>query len=126
VSGIGSCPWDGSQFEPFIDSLHLCSIFNLAYFIGRTHFRLKALWVSYCLYPSTGSPAWLEEVAASGSIGTLGPPQPPSQVSGTSRDAPPTPVSSFSPALLTPDPQLPCSTPFLIPSPTTFLPSIHS
>jgi hypothetical protein len=40
----------------------LCSIFFLAHLVGRTHFGSNTLWVS-CPYSSTGSPAWLQEVA---------------------------------------------------------------
>ena len=32
------------------------------------HFGLKILWVGCFSYPSTGSPAWLQEMATSGSI----------------------------------------------------------
>ena len=44
------------------------SIFNPVHLIGMTHFWSKVLWVS-CFPPhSTGSPAWLEEMATSVSI----------------------------------------------------------
>jgi hypothetical protein len=48
-------------------SLTLFSIFVLSFFVDRTHFESKGLWLGGCPYPSTGVLAWLEEVAYSGS-----------------------------------------------------------
>jgi hypothetical protein len=36
--------------------------------IDRINFRLRVLWVGWCFYHFTGVPAWLQEVASSGSI----------------------------------------------------------
>ena len=33
--------------------------------VGRINFRLKVLWVGWCLYCSTGVPVWLQEVGFS-------------------------------------------------------------
>ena len=35
---------------------------------SRTHLGSKVLWAGCCPYPSTGSPAWRQEVATSGSL----------------------------------------------------------
>ena len=59
LSGIGSCPLDRFQVGPVI-----C----LKTSLGRTNFGAKILRVCWCPYPSTGSPAWPRQVAASGSI----------------------------------------------------------
>jgi len=69
VSWIGACLWNGFQFKtdigwPFPQPL----LFVPAHPVGRTHLWSKALWVVCCPYLSTGSPAWLHEVAISGSI----------------------------------------------------------
>lgn len=48
-------------------SLYLCPIVS-AYLIGRAHLGSKVLWVHCCLYPFTGSPSWLQDVATSASI----------------------------------------------------------
>lgn len=39
--------------------------------IERTNFKLKVFWVGLCPYPSTRSPACLQEVSSSGSISPL-------------------------------------------------------
>lgn len=44
--------WPCDQYLLFV-SVHL---------VDRAHFELKALWIGCCLYPSTGGPAWLQEV----------------------------------------------------------------
>jgi hypothetical protein len=49
-------------------SLILCSIFIPEHLLGRKHFGLKVLRVGCCPYPSSRSPAWLQEVANAGSI----------------------------------------------------------
>jgi hypothetical protein len=46
--------------------------FVLAHFGSRTYFGLKVLWAGWYPYPSTYSPAWLLEVATSGSISPSG------------------------------------------------------
>jgi hypothetical protein len=43
-------------------SFSLCSIFMPAYLVGRTNLGLKVLWVGWCPSPSTGSPAWIQEI----------------------------------------------------------------
>jgi hypothetical protein len=48
--------------------LNLCSIFVSVHLIGRANLVLKVLRVNCCSFPSTGSPAWLQEGATSGSI----------------------------------------------------------
>ena len=70
VSDIGSCVLDGFQFEQVIGRLFPQSLLHLfpALLVGRTHFGSKVLWVGCCSYPCTISPAWLQEVATSGSI----------------------------------------------------------
>ena len=50
-------------------SFGLCSI--PAFLLDRTNFGWKVLWVGYHPYPSTGSSAWLQEVASSGSMSLL-------------------------------------------------------
>lgn len=73
-------------------------IFVPAFLLNGTNVESKVLWVSWCPYPSTGCPAWLQEVASSGSMSPLlsipakviridSWEPPPSQVSG-SRDPP--------------------------------------
>lgn len=46
-------------------------VFAPAHLVFRKHFGLKALWVGYCPYLCTGSPAWLQEVVTSASIPPL-------------------------------------------------------
>jgi hypothetical protein len=60
LSGIGSCPWDGSQVrQSFIDhSLSLCSIFVPVLLVGRTNFGLKVLWVGWHPYLSVEISTW--------------------------------------------------------------------
>ena len=48
-------------------SLSLCSIFIPVHLVGRINFGLKVLWVG-CLFLSTGSPTWLQEVSPSAII----------------------------------------------------------
>ena len=40
-------------------SISLCYIFVSVLLVGRINFGLKVIWVGWCPYPSTGSPAWL-------------------------------------------------------------------
>jgi hypothetical protein len=67
VSRISVYLWDGSQVGavigwPFPQSL---SLFVPVHLVGRTYFRAEALWMGCCPYPSTGSPAWPQEVVTS-------------------------------------------------------------
>ena len=73
VSGIGVCPWDGSQVGSIIGWTSSQSLLHLvlAFLIDRTNFGSKVLWMGWCPYLSTGGPAWLQEVASSGSISLL-------------------------------------------------------
>jgi hypothetical protein len=115
-------------------SLSLCSIFVSAFLLNRTNFRLKILWVTWCPYLFTGSPAWLQEVATSDAISPLlyilakvtstdcwEPPR--SQISDTRFSPPPDPwqlqISNCSPGLLALSPHTWSWTPitFSIPSP---------
>jgi hypothetical protein len=57
------CLWDESEVEP-IRLLHLC----LCTSYEQDKFWVNVFWVGCYPYPSTGSPAWLQEVATSGSI----------------------------------------------------------
>ena len=50
---------------PFLQSLLHPSV------TFREEFLVKYLWVAWCPCPSTGSPAWLQEVASSGSMSLL-------------------------------------------------------
>ena len=52
-------------------SLSLCSIPCACILVNRIHFGLKVLWVDWCLYYSTGVPAWLQKVISSGSIAQM-------------------------------------------------------
>lgn len=59
----------GLNFRQFFTGHSLgLFIFVPALLVSRTQFGSKVLWVDFCLYASTGSPAWLEEVVTSGSI----------------------------------------------------------
>lgn len=69
VSGVGACPWDGSQIGPVIPIVY--SIFVPAFLLDRIDFVLNILWAGWCSYPSTGGPAWLQEVATAYSITPL-------------------------------------------------------
>ena len=42
-----------------------------AFLVDRIKFGLKVLWVGWCPYSSPGVPAWLQEVASSGSISPM-------------------------------------------------------
>ena len=55
VSRIGPCPWNGSHFGSVIGWIG--SILVSVLIEGRTSFGAKVLWVGWCPYPSTGSPA---------------------------------------------------------------------
>ena len=50
-------------------SFVLCSIH--AFLLDRTNLGSKVLWVDWYPYPSTGDPAWLQEVAPLGSMSLL-------------------------------------------------------
>lgn len=73
MSGIGPCLWHGSQVGPVIDGhfFHFYSIFVPAFLLDRTNFELNFFWEGWCPYPSTRSPAWLQEVASSGCMPPL-------------------------------------------------------
>jgi hypothetical protein len=45
--------------------------FTLTYTTGRTHYRLKVLWLGWCPSTSTGSLAWLQKITGSGSIPSI-------------------------------------------------------
>jgi hypothetical protein len=104
-------------------SLSFCSILAPVHFVGRT-----CLCVGCCPYPSTGSPAWLQEVATSGSISTLlgvsarvtlivSQEPPPSLVSSLSQRCSPSDFHSLCPLTHTPTPTLPYTCPpSLLPS----------
>ena len=73
MSGIGGCPWDGSQVGPVIGwsfpqtLLHLCPYISC---------KLDKFWVESFVgelvsYHSIGVPAWLQEVASSSSISPM-------------------------------------------------------
>ena len=97
VSGVGIYPWDGSQVGTLIGCPFLQSLFHLCPYIS---FRQDKFWVKSFVgrlvsLSSIGGPAWLQEVASSGSMSPLlvvlakvthielwEPP--PSQISGTS------------------------------------------
>jgi hypothetical protein len=71
VLEYGACPWDGSQVEPVIVWPFPQSLIHPvvpAFLVDRINFGLKVLWVGWCLYCSTGIPAWLQEVAYLGLI----------------------------------------------------------
>jgi hypothetical protein len=52
-------------------SLSLCSISDSAFLVDRTKIGSKVLWVGWCLHLSTGSSAWLQKMATSGSMSPL-------------------------------------------------------
>jgi hypothetical protein len=73
VSGIGGYQWN----EPQVGSVNgwpfLQSLLRLCPWIS---FRQDKFWadicgLGWCLYPSSGGPVWLQEVASSGSISPL-------------------------------------------------------
>ena len=52
-------------------SLSLCSIFVPAFLLDSINFVLKLLWVGWCSYLFTGSPAWLQDIGLDFSKSTL-------------------------------------------------------
>jgi hypothetical protein len=52
-------------------SFSLFSVIVPAFLLDGTDFVLMVLWVCRCPYPSTGSPALLQEVTSSGSMSLL-------------------------------------------------------
>ena len=74
MSGIGPCHGMSLKLGQSLvgHSLSLCSIFVSACLVGRAHILgSKVLWVFWCPYPSTGSPALLQEVVTPGSISPI-------------------------------------------------------
>ena len=51
-------------------SICFCCLCSFTSYMQGT-FWVEGLWVSFCNYPSTWSPAWLQEVATSGPISPL-------------------------------------------------------
>ena len=69
VLGNGACPWDRCQVGPVISNFLISDPSPMpAFLVHRINFELKVLWVGWYLYCSTGVPAWLQQVASSGSI----------------------------------------------------------
>jgi hypothetical protein len=70
VSGIGAFCGMGLKLGQLLvgHSLSLCSIPVSAFLVDRINFGLKVLWVGWYIYSSIGVPAWLQEMASSGSI----------------------------------------------------------
>jgi hypothetical protein len=72
ISIVRSCslPWHESQAGLVIGWLlpKFCPICTPAHLIGRTNCRSKALWLDWCVYPSTGNISCLQEMVGSGSL----------------------------------------------------------
>jgi hypothetical protein len=52
-------------------SFSVWSIFVPAFLLDSTNFGSKVLWVSWCHYCFTVGPAWIQEMASSGSMSQL-------------------------------------------------------
>lgn len=76
-------------------SFNLSSIFIPVYLVGRDIFGWKVLWVGCCPPPSTGNPAWLQEVAISVSL-SLAPGVSPRVTPISSQEPDPPQVSALS------------------------------
>ena len=62
VSGIGACPWGGSQAGLVISWPFPQSLFHppsLHFFVDRINFRSKVMWVGWYPYHFTGVPVYL-------------------------------------------------------------------
>jgi hypothetical protein len=93
VSEFGSLPRDRSQVWLIIDCLFLQSLLDLYPCIScRQGKYWRDLWMGLCPPPSTGNPAWLEEVATSSLYSHL--------LGSQSRSFPYMPSSLFNPSSL--------------------------